>query len=521
MCLLSVAFTIAGSLPALAQRIATTFDADQVDFSFDRRLVTLRGNAHLFSQVVDDPSRFVRIEADLIEGDLSRGRFEMMDGIRIVTPRGAMRGEAASYDARSAEFSLRRAGIMVPLGDPDEDVACGFAYAQEIAGADEIIYITKGRFTTCSRVDPHYSLRADRFRWDADRQEVVVYGGSVQLYGLKIPVLPKIPYSFSGEDTDMPSLWPFPTYTSRAGLRLGWSFAIGDPLQDPATRVTVRWRQLRPLQATSRTTYDISDNLRARLRLGLQEDVRDDIDRIVSVDRFPEVGLEGSWELWGGGYHLETDLSAGHYQQRPEDDLPRVSDERLRLQARLTSNRSGVGRPGETWWWLDAASALYGGGDRYEAVGAGLGGAAELTDWFAAGAEIRQWATGGGTPFVWDDVDLKSELETNLRLRLTDDWRVRLGGRYDLADGELRSWDAQLRRRAHCLTWKVGYSDVSNLFTIGVEINGLFGNDEPAEDACPDEGPPDYWTHHGSADAEAPSEEASVPADEPPRSHID
>ncbi len=491
---------LAGPLPCSAERVITNFDADQVDFSLDRERVTLEGDAHLVSQVADDASRYVRVEADLIEGDLSRGQFEMLGGIRIVTPRGTMEGDSAFYDARSAQYSLRRGGIMVPMGEgEDPRTACGFAYAQEIAREDEIVYITDGRFTTCSKVDPHYSFRAKRFRWDPKTHQVVAYGGSLKLYGMTIPMLPEVPYSFGESDGSMPSLWPFPTYTNRDGLRLGWNFNIGDAMDPPFTNVRVMWRQLRPLQISTRTFYDVNENLRARVRLGLREDVRQDIDRIVPVDRFPELGVEGDWTLWGGDYGLESDLSAGHYRQRREDGLDPVTEKRMRLQARLTGNREGVNEPGEMWWWFDASGALYGNGTHYEAYGAGIGSAAELTDWLSANAELRQWATGGQTPFVWDDIDVKTELESNVQLKVSDRWRVRLGGRYDVVNGDLRSWDAQLRRREHCLTWKLSYSDVSDNFMIGAEINGLFGNDEPAKDACPADGPADYWEHRAAA----------------------
>jgi hypothetical protein len=472
-----------------------------VDFSFDRELVTLRGDAHVYSEVVTDPSKFVRIDADLIEGDLSRARFEMVGDVTIETPRGMLKGDAAVYNARTSQYSLKRGGIMVPLGegDEDEEVTCGFAYAREVATEGEIVYLTSGRFTTCSRADPHYSLRARRFRWNPETTRVVAYGGSLQVYGMQIPLVPEVPFTFERRDRDMPSLWPFPTYTTRDGLRLGWSFAV-NPLGNPSSQVKLSWRQLRPLQVSSRTYYRINDSLQARLGLGLREDLKQDIDRIVPVDRFPELGLAGEWDLWGGDYQLETDLSAGHFRQRREGPLEPVAEDRLRLQARLTGNPEGLYEPGEMWWWVDASGSLYGNGQHYEAYGAGIGSATELTDWFAANAELRQWATGGRTPFAWDDVDVKTELESNLQFKLTDSWRTRLGGRYDISNGELRAWDAEIRRRDHCLTWKVGYTDISNNFKVGVEINGLFGNDEPPKDSCPAEGPPDYWEQHASGD---------------------
>ena len=492
---------VAGVAPA--ERVVTNFGADQVSYSFDRPQVALSGNAHLFSQAAADPSRFVRINADVIEGDISRGRFEMLGGVLIATPQGSMRGETASYNTLTAEFTLRRAGFMVPLTEPDEPPVCGFAYAQEVARAGDVVYINRGRFTTCSRIDPHYSLQAERFRWNPETRQVVAYGGSIQLYGLKIPVFPKIPYTFGEGANRGPDLLPFPTYSSRDGLRLGWTFNIGNPMDDPRTEVHLRWRQLRPLQIASLTTQSLGPEVLARLQLGMRQDVRRDIDRIVPVDTLPEVGVAGAWEFGGGDYLLEADLSAGHYTQRREGALPEVSDDRARIQARLTGNADGIYEPGQVWWWLDASQAFYGGGDHYGALGVGLGGAVELTDWLDLNAEARQWATSGATPFVWDDVDVKTEIESNVQVNVGDLWRVRVGARHDLGGGELRAWDAELRRRAHCLTWKAGYSDVGDEFSIGAELSGLFGNDEPAEDACPPDGPPDYWGER-DVDGEAP-----------------
>jgi len=517
VCVFALVLIAVATAPSAAERVVTNFDADQVDFSLDRERVTLQGDAHLTSQVADDPSRYVRIEANLIEGDITSGHFEMLGDIRIVTPRGAMEGDSASYDAGTAQYSLRHGGIMVPLGEGEgREVTCGFAYAQEIASEGEIVYITRGRFTTCSRPNPHYSFQAKRFRWNPETQQVVAYGGSLQLYGLEIPMLPEVPYSFGEAGGNMPSLWPFPTYTGRDGLRLGWNFNIGDAMDPPYTNVRVMWRQLRPLQVSTRTFYDVNENLRARLRLGLREDVRQDIDRIVPVDRYPEIGLEGEWDVWGGDYGLQSDLSAGHYRQRREDDLAPVTEKRVRLQARLTGNPEGTYEPGELWWWVDASGALYTNGMHYEALGTGIGSAAQLTNWLSGSAEFRQWVTGGQTPFVWDDVDVKTELHTNMQFRLTEDWRVRLGGRYDIVNKDLRAWDAELRRREHCLTWKVSYSDISDNLMIGAEINGLFGNDEPAKDACPVDGPPDYWEYHsGGGETTSPADETSQTQTQP------
>ncbi len=502
-CVLIAVVALCG--PLSAERVTTSFNADTVAYSYDRKRVTLTGNASLVSQVADDPSRFVHIEADVMEGDISRGRFEMVGAVRIETPRGTMEGESALYNVRTARFSLRRGGVMVPMNEEGEPEVCGFAYAQDAVREGDVVYITNGRFTTCSKPHPHYAIKADRFRWDTETREVVAYGGSLRVYGLEIPMLPEIPYSFSDEEGNMPSLMPFPTYSGRDGLRLGWSFIVGNPMDYPRSRIRVRWRQLRPLHVFSRTLFHAGENRKFRVNLALREDVRQDIDHVVPIDRYPEFGFEDTRQF--GDCLLETDISAGHYRQHDDDDLPEVREDRVRVETRLSGNSEGYLEPGETWWWLEGSESLYGDGSHYATLGGGVGAATRLTDWAAGNLELRRWVTDGESPFAWDDVDVKTELNSHLQFTLTDSWRVRVNGRYDLDGGILRAWEAQLRRREHCLTWTVSYSDIDNDFLIGAEINGLFGNDEPPENPCPDDGPADYWKTH---DTGSPTEEASA-----------
>ncbi len=481
-----------------AERVTATLDADQVDFSYDRRLVSLRGNARVDSQVVDDPTRFVRLNAESIEGDLSRGRFELIGDVRIVTPRGVLEGESAFYDTTTARYSVRKAALMAPLTELVDAEVCGYAYAREITGEDEVVYLVDARFTTCDRANPHYALEVNRLRWNTEAEQIVVEGGGIRLYGVRIPLIPGLRHSVAVGAEEAPELLPVPGYTDREGLRLGWSFVLGEPTADIVGRAGLGLRQRKGIQAWAWGLADVG-NLETRFGATVRENNYEDIDHVVSLDRLPEVGVHGSWDIVAD-QRLSAGITLGHYRQHAEDDVPGVSDDRVLLEAKLHGGAERRGTPGTSWWWVRGSHAEYADGAHYSTVGAGLGGATSLTPWLSGSAELRHHLTDGASPFIWDDIDIETELSAESALRFGPDWGVRLAGRYDLDRNELRSWRAQLRRREHCLTYTLGYSDTGDFLSLGIEINGLFGSEEPPPQRCAEEGPPDYWGREDRAE---------------------
>jgi hypothetical protein len=488
---------------AAAERVTVSFDAEDVTWAYENRYITLSGAARLYSQVADDPSRFVRMQADLIEGDLASGRFELLGDVRIATAQGTLEGASAWYDSSTAQFALRRGGVMFPLTGEGEEQVCGYAYALDLASEGEIVYLTDAVFTTCNRADPHYALEVDRLYWDREAERVTVRGGALKLYGLRIPLVPKLTHELSAGEESGPDLLPIPGYTSRDGLRVGWSLLLSAPDAAERVRLGAQLRQRRGIGAFFSAETPWGADLTPRLYASLNEDTRTDADEVIAINRLPEIGIAGRWDF-GGDRTLLADLSAGRYRQHDEETAPNVTEDRARLSLRLAGGTPGDLSPGSSWWWLDAAHSLYGDGGHYTTLGAAFGGATELAPWLAGSAELRHYLTDGASPFEWDDIDIETELRANSEFRMGPAWRVRLGGRYDLQHSDLRTWSAELRRVEHCLTWKAGYRNTSDLFTIGVEINGLLGNDEIPEGSCQEDGPPDYWAERGDDGGETP-----------------
>ncbi len=486
-----------------ADLVSIKVDARQIDFSYDDRYVTLSGNARLFGQVVDDPSRFVKMHASFIEGDLETGRFELYGDVEIITPDGALSGESVRYNTSTSEYWLRRGGVMLPIENERGERVWGYAYAREIESADDVVYITDGRFTTCDSPDPDYVIEVDRIRYDPESWDVTVWGGALRLHGVNIPLLPRLDWNFHGRVEQMsPLYWFVPTYSSRDGLRLQWWRSLRQ-LEIPAQgRLGIKLTQRRGIRGELQTLQEWG-NIAGRLNVTYQEDVRADVDRQTTIDRLPELGVTGVWD-GGRAQRVETALWVGEYTQRADPDDPDdvdVTEGRLRVEARYTGDPEARRDHSGAWWWGGGSQAFYADGRRYGWLGAGAGASAKVTDWFSVWAEISHHITDGTTPFEFDDIDIETELAAAARFELSSMWTVGVGGRYDLNIDELRDYTIELRRRDHCLTWTAQYRDVSNAVQLGLEVNGIFGNFEPPEQRSVEDGVPRYWDCVDGVDA--------------------
>lgn len=490
---------LAGGGVSYAELVSAKVTADEVEFSYDRRYVTLTGNARIFGQVVSDPARYVRMRANFIEGDLQTGRFELLGDVEIITPDGALSGEAVQYNMRTAEYSLRRGGVMLPIENAAGERVWGFAYAREINAEDHVIYITDGRFTTCDRPDPDYVVEVDRIRYDPETMDIAIWGGTLCLYDTRIPLLPKITWNFTGQpDKISPLYWFIPTYSSRDGIRLSWTRGMRQLEMPCDGYVGVKLTQRRGIRGEIRAFQDLNDELSWRLNVTYKEDVAADLDRQVTIDRLPEVALSGVWDEFGWDSRLEAAVTVGQYTERAEGDLPDDVDtthNRLQLSARYLANPAGRDGHRGAWWWVGGSQTWYDDEQQYGWLEAGVGGGTDVTPWLKVWAEINHHVIDGTTPFQFDDIDIETELSGLTSIRLSPLWTVNLGGRYDLDVGELRDYTVELRRRDHCLTWTAQYHDVTSSFGIGLEINGIFGNFEPATTRRPEDGVPRFWEY--------------------------
>jgi len=518
----TVAVAVAAAAAAVAEVVSAKVTADQIDFSYDRRYVTLSGHARIFGQVVDDPSRYVRMHAGYIEGDLETGRFELFGDVEIITAEGALAGESVHYNMRTAEYSLRRGGVMLPFENPAGERIWGYAYAREISAEDSVVYITDGRFTTCPSLDPEYMLEVDRIEYHPDTMDISVWGGALQLYETRIPLLPRIDWNFTGDPGRISPVYALiPTYSSRDGVRLAWTWGMRRLEMPFDGSVSLKLTQRRGIRGELHASREWG-NFVPLVNVTYEEDIRSDLDRTATIDRLPEVGLAAAWDGagWSGG-RVETEVLVGRYTQREDPDIAGDADlteSRLRVGARYLGNPAASDDRAGAWWWVGGSQSWYGDGEDYGWLEAGVGGGAEVTDWLSLWAEAAHYAVEGATPFDFDDIDIETELTGGAAVDFSAMWGTRLWGRYDLDRGDLRDYTIELRRRTECLTWTAGYHDLGGGVRIGLEVNGLFGNFEPPPQRSVEEGVPRYWDRIEGIDllsGLAPEDEAATERTEP------
>jgi len=219
--------------------------------------------------------------------------------------------------------------------------------------------------------------------------------------------------------------------------------------------------------------------------------VSNDLDEWVCVDRLPEVSLEREWETdMLGGTRLCGGLILGRYREDRRDGGTDIKDDRAMAELRMTRNYHRWAAGEGTWWWVGARQMWYDGGDDYTDLDFGVGAGTELLEGMPTSLTLRHHELSGRTPFEFDDVDIRTELIARTQAPLGDGWGLGLSGRWDLRADDLRDYEVQLRKRAHCLTWVAGYRDVGNRISVGVEVNGLWGNATPYSQRSIEEGPP-------------------------------
>ncbi len=492
---LASGFLLALVAIAPADVITVQFEAERQDYTWDRKQVTLWNDVRIRARVVEDPDHWVTMTGDYAEGDLTSGRFELLGNVLVVTPDGSMSGEAVVYNATTGAYQLRQGGLMVQIAEPQGSPVYGFLYAGEVRGSDEIIYLTRGTLTTCDRVHPHWAAHVDSLRYDVEKDVMTIRNGSLSLYGLEIPLVPELSFAVVGDRETTSGVWPMPGYSSRDGIRLGWLWTFGRPDVSPRARIDLDVTQYRGLRWDAIGESRIGEDITAHLRVSRQEDADADFDRYTTFDRMPELGIVSSLDQ-GEETGLDVSLLLGRYHEFDNQrDLPeiRLTEERARLELQYIDGRSSRRNRDGRWWWVGASGSLYGTGDHYEYLTAGAGLSFRPTSWLSSSLEARHHAISGDSPFEFDDVDIRSELSASADVHISDVWGANLAATYDLENGLTRDWEMQLRRREHCLTWIAGYREVGNRFSIGLELNGILGNNEAPDQRDLEQGPPPYW----------------------------
>ncbi|MBM3497175.1 MAG: hypothetical protein FJX74_00760 [Armatimonadetes bacterium] len=464
-----------------AKGITISLGADDFEYSDDEQTAVLDGNVTLRATGLPGNAPEIEMESQRLVVSLKPGDV-VSEGRTIVRAPGLeVGGDAVRYNLRTREFHAAdaRAAIVVPLQDRELTV---FAEARTLAAAPESAELTAARLTTCEREHPHYALRVRKAKAVAARDRLTIYGGEIELYGVRIPVIPKFNKSLGLKDDRHEFDLDFPGHSAIDGWFYPLTRRFTDPESPTQLRMNLRLAQrgwvAGQVQADTR-----SGGLHA-WATGIRRSARDAaITESLLYDALPEVGAEFSHPL--GEASLSARLAGGFYREQDRNTRRRAADGAATLSLGYDWRRPLGGRDAELRAGLGVRGSLYAGGSSYRTIDLHVGVEHDL--WRHATGELgfRHHFIGGRTPFEWDDIDLKTEAYGRLTTPLLGPLGVSIGGRYDLKRSLLRDYDLGLHYTHHCLTWSLQYNRAHERFGVGVNLTDFTFGGRPRPQQAP------------------------------------
>ena len=475
-----------------APRLIITVDAGEgnLQYQWDQQLLKADQGVQIRLQIEGQPEKAVVIRAGRVAGSLKSGELTAQQGVTVGTPQGVLTGSQLSLNAEADEFSLQEAQAAVDLSPERSGSLLGYAFGEEIGRRGEVIYVLRGRITTSDRRNPEYSLTARRIEYYPATNRFKIKGAAVSLYGVRIPLIPNFSFKIGGRGEEAPPLIPIPSYSSRDKLILPYRFNFSSPQADLQSSLTLKLTQARGIRAVSQNVYTGADWLAEGIATQT-EDCYAELGEHLILDRRPQLrytkfsSRPDQDRGWAGSVTL-----ANIAEDLKEDDdaptpRPTVREQSLQLALRYDWSSSPVDTGDREWYSLVGRQSFYSTGDDYRDLALTAGASRQISKDLKGSLSLTHHITGGRTPFLYDRVDIRTELRPRLDLRMSPKWSVQANGRYDVGSSKLRDYQVELRRRAHALTWALRYRFIGNSLGIGLYITGLTGDTEPYEQSHP------------------------------------
>ncbi|MBM3474881.1 MAG: hypothetical protein FJX75_16580 [Armatimonadetes bacterium] len=461
--------------------ITISLGADDFEYSDTDQTAVLNGGVRLRAKDLPGPVPEVEMEGQRITVNLGPGDV-LAEGTTVARAPGLeIAGDELRCNLRTGDFHARnaRTAIVVPLADREVTV---FARSQSIDATGGNAELRRGRLTTCELEHPHYQLLVRRAAVIPARDRVTIYGGAIELYGMRVPVIPKFNKSLGLKDDRGAFDLALP---GRSAVD-GWYYPLDRRFTDPEapfqTRMNVRLAQNSLL--TGRVLADYTQGgLHTWATVVRHSQRADDITGRLLYDALPELGVRFSRGI--GPSTLSAQLAGGYYRERNLRTDGRAGGSAATITLGWDWKRSLPGRKAEVWAGVGARGSLYDGGDSYRTIDLRVGASRPLWSDATGRLEFLHHFIGGHTPFEFDDIDLKTEVRGELSTPLFGPWGVTLGGRYDLDRPALRDYDLGLHYRQHCLTWSISYNGAHDSFGVGVNLTDFMFGGRPRVQGAP------------------------------------
>lgn len=457
---------------------------DSIRYSVDRRRATLAGNVQVYVWAPGYMDSAIVVLADRVT--LEGSTITAPDGARLTLGPALLRGEDLWFDAATQQFRLARPtgtlSLAYPGADPQAPIATVYFSGAEISRVGPAARVSRAHLTTCDRDKPHYDLSCREVTYDPVTGRLAVRNVALRLYGMTIPLAPSAKVRLGGPAREPGLAPPTPGYSSSEGLYLQHSLRLTDEddVWNAATALRLSRRQgVTGVAWAAREAgpWDVD------LRVGRREEVADNVSDRLALSRTPEVTFRYHlFERDDPRAALDFSLSLGDFREdllsrRDRDDppRPRVHERRALGALSYVANASQQRLRTGDWYGATGRMSTYSSDDTFGDLElfAGVGG--RLAGTLTGHATVRHHLTRGATPFLFDDVDIKTELQAGLSWALTDRWGLDGWGRYDLEGADMMDYQVGFSYRAHCLTWGLYYRNLGSRIGLRVDLNGLTG----------------------------------------------
>lgn len=404
----------------------------------------------------------ISMTANELKADLASRILDAEGNVRFSQGDRLLSGSQLHYELDAREGWLTaargRAGPLLFAGD-------------RIEMHDRTVTATSGTFTTCDLPHPHYRISAREITI-VDGRRAILQGAQLWYGNKRLLRLPRLSQPVPGRGVEAQGLVPRSGYASGdgffAGIRYLWTVAGATDASVELRATTGRGirgigtAQRQESWGTIALSASTKDDI-GRQRIS-SDDPRTGI-RTTLVDVLPELSVLTTRRPVTSWLIGQANFTAGRYFEREtRAQESRAAATLFAASPEIPLSKSISVSPGI------ALRTLAAGADSQTVIVQRLGIQTRTTSPVSLRLSFIRRTPHGKSPFRFDEVEIKRELNASALAQLGRGWRSETTARYDLDRASFRDVGLTLARRVHCLEYSIAWSKTRREFRAQVGL---------------------------------------------------
>ncbi len=476
--------SLLAAIPFSCLADVTTIQADTVELDTNLAAASANGNAVLTYEKLS-------LHAAAITANRATGDVVAVGNLSLCEADRSLFGEHLQYNFNTD------AGVLTQAQVVEQGV---IVRGEVIEFSPKKLVARRSSFTTCTKERPDYSLNADTITLTAAATDargrpasgrLTLNHAKVYFHGRRVLTLPNYSLSVGGIQQGKVSPLPTSGFSHNDGLYAQVDYTLSRPDRPVLADTRLRFTTHRGLTGfvEARRPYRRHELFADYTRLQdvrqteLQADQFTFSTANVLVNRAPEFGARADDYPLSKFLHLAADARYGQYTEFDANsggELNRAN--RYVASALVSTNPYPVLHRLLLSHAVGYRAAWYSTDDRFTI------GFFRTTVQFPRSEENHlalsyiNRSTSGQTPFLFDDVQVGSELLADFRHRLSPRWRLHAVGAYNLEGGTTTDAAISFTRTVHCLDYTLGWKQLSHTFFFGITLAPMPAGEAPT---CP------------------------------------